>query len=59
MHLAYLVGYAGVKKYALRRSRLAGVNMGHDADIAIALDWGCAGHGKILGYSATYTDYQR
>ena len=25
------------------------VNMGHDADIAVALDWGCAGHGRILG----------
>ncbi len=59
MDFAYLVRDTGVEQHALRRGRLARVNMGHDADIAVALDRGCAGHGKILGYSATYTDYQR
>jgi hypothetical protein len=47
MDLAYLVGNARVEKNALGRGRLARVNMGHDADIAVALDGGCAGHVKI------------
>ena len=49
MNFTHLVRYACVKQNAFRRGRLARVNMGHDADIAVALDWGCAGHGKILG----------
>ena len=34
VHLAYLVGKAGVEKDALRRGGLAGVDMRHDTDVA-------------------------
>src|SRR5690606_35920959 len=38
MNLTDLVGDAGIKKDALSRSGLAGIDVGHDADVAIALD---------------------
>ena len=37
MDFADLVGLAGVEEDTLRRRRLAGIDMRHDADIAIAL----------------------
>jgi hypothetical protein len=42
--LADLVGLAGVIEDALGRRRLAGVDMRHDADIAIAFERMAAGH---------------
>src|SRR5262249_34010645 len=36
MDLADLIGLAGVIEDALGRRRLAGINVGHDADVAIA-----------------------
>jgi hypothetical protein len=44
MDLADLVGDAGVEEDALGRGRLAGIDVGHDAEVAIALEWGGAGH---------------
>jgi hypothetical protein len=44
MDLADLVGLAGVIEDALGRRRLAGVDMGHDADVAIAVERMAAGH---------------
>jgi len=37
---------ARIEQDALGQGGLAGVNMGHDAYIAILLDWGCARHGS-------------
>jgi hypothetical protein len=44
MDLADLVGLAGVIEDALGRRRLAGVDVRHDADVAIALERMAAGH---------------
>jgi hypothetical protein len=38
MHLADLVGLAGVVQDALGRRRLAGVDVRHDAEVAVALE---------------------
>src|SRR5262249_8904853 len=38
MHFADLVRDACIKEHALGRGRLAGIDVGHDANIAIALD---------------------
>src|SRR6185437_13208985 len=38
MHLADLVGAAGVIKDALGRGGLAGIDVGHDADVAVAVE---------------------
>jgi hypothetical protein len=46
MHLSYLVRYTGIEKDALCGGRFTRINMGHDAYIAILLDWGCARHGS-------------
>ena len=65
MHLAYLVRDTGVEKNALCSRRLAGIDMGHNANISIALNRGCAGHDKIqiilviLECSVTRLIYQR
>jgi len=47
VHLANLVRYTGIEKNALSRRRLTGINVRHDADIAIALDGGHACHGSL------------
>ena len=47
MDFADLVGLAGVIKDALGRRRLAGIDVGHDADIAIAIERRRTGH-RIL-----------
>ena len=44
VHLADFVRLAGVVEDALGRSRLTGIDVGHDADIPIVLERGCAGH---------------
>jgi hypothetical protein len=46
MHLADLVGLAGVIQDALGRRGLAGVDMRHDAEVAIALERIFACHGS-------------
>ena len=38
VHLADLVGLAGVEEDPLGRGRLAGIDVGHDAEIAVVLD---------------------
>src|SRR6185369_2021373 len=49
MDFADLVGLAGVVEDALGRRRLAGVDVRHDAEVAIALERMAAGHGSFLG----------
>jgi hypothetical protein len=45
MDFADLVGLASIIEDALGRRRLAGVDVRHDADIAILLERMAAGHG--------------
>ncbi|MNU09383.1 hypothetical protein D3C72_2559120 [compost metagenome] len=52
MDFADLVGDAGVEEDALGGRRLAGVDMGADADIAIEIDARLAGHGLFLRLDA-------
>ena len=58
MYLADLVGYTRIEQDSLGSCRLSGIDVGHDADIAIALDGGGAGHGKFLR-SLKLPAYQR
>ena len=53
--LAHLVGAAGVIKDTLGRRRLAGIDMRHDADIAIALQ----GVVRAMALDPWSVDYQR
>nr|GFD59376.1 hypothetical protein [Tanacetum cinerariifolium] len=46
MDLADLVGLAGVIKNALGGGRLAGIDVRHDADVAILLERMAAGHDR-------------
>ena len=48
VHLADLVGAAGIIKDPLGGRRLTGIDMRHDADIAIPLERRCACHHQIL-----------
>jgi hypothetical protein len=48
MDLAYLVRNARVEQNTFGRGGLASINMGHDADIAIALDRCGASHGNAF-----------
>ena len=48
VHLADFVGAPGVIEDALGRRRLAGVDMRHDADVAIALERMAAGHVRVF-----------
>jgi hypothetical protein len=42
MHLADLVALAGVIEDPLGRRRLSGIDVRHDAEVAVVLDWdGC------------------
>ena len=55
MHFADLVRDACIKEHALGRGRLAGIDVGHDANIAIALDGRRSGHGsKASGIRSRY-----
>jgi hypothetical protein len=38
MHLTDLVGDAGIEQDALGRRRLPGIDVGHDADVAAAIE---------------------
>ena len=49
MDLAKLIGPAGVVEDALGRRRLAGIDVGHDADVAIAIEWRRAWHKLLRG----------
>ena len=44
MHFTNLMRYAGVKEYTLGGSRLACINMRHNADIAVAFYWSITCH---------------
>ena len=50
MHLADLVALAGVIEDPLGRRRLPGIDVGHDAEIAVVLDGMAAGHAKLSPY---------
>jgi hypothetical protein len=50
MDFADLIGAARIIEYALGRSGLAGIDVGHDADIAIAIEGRCPGHGEDSCY---------
>jgi len=47
MHLAHLVALAGVVEDPLGRRRLPGIDVGHDAEIAVVLDGMAAGHERL------------
>ncbi|MCY1464721.1 hypothetical protein D9M71_827830 [compost metagenome] len=49
VHLAQLVVDPRVEQDAFGRRGLAGVDMRADADVAVALDGGLAGHSVLLG----------
>jgi hypothetical protein len=51
MDFADLMALAGVKEDPLGRGGLAGINVSHDAEIAVVLDFVRTGHGG--------TSYQR
>ena len=44
MHFTDLVALAGIEEDALRNRGLAGVNMRHDAKVAVVLEFVFAGH---------------
>src|SRR5262249_263925 len=44
MHLAHFVALAGVVEDPLRRRRLSGIDVGHDAEVAVVLDRMATGH---------------
>ncbi len=46
VHLAHLVALAGVEEDALRRGGLAGIDVGHDAEVPVVLDLVVASHGS-------------
>jgi len=48
VHLADLVAHAGVEQDALGRGGLAGIDVRHDAEVAVTLDGSGAGHGSSL-----------
>ena len=47
VHFTDLVALAGVEQDALGRGGLAGIDVGHDAEIAVTLDGSGAGHGSL------------
>jgi hypothetical protein len=48
MHLADFMRLAGVVEDTLGRSRLTGIDVGHDADIPIVVERSYAGHLKTV-----------
>jgi hypothetical protein len=57
VHFADLVALAGVIQDTLGRRRLAGIDVGHDAEVAVVFDLCVRGHGNVpLEISF---DYQR
>ena len=59
MDFTDLVALAGVIENPLSRRRLPGINVGHDAEIAVVFDGVNAGHGVVLKPSSSSTPYQR
>jgi hypothetical protein len=61
MHLADLMALAGVVEDPLRGRGLAGIDMSHDAEIAVFLDGMSAGHGDLssFGFRSDAASYQR
>src|SRR5690606_23406574 len=59
MHLAHLVGAAGVIENPLGRRRLTGIDVGHDADISIALEGRGAGHDELYSLERVTSDNAR
>jgi hypothetical protein len=61
MDLADLVGLAGIIEDALGRRRLAGIDVGHDADVAIFVERMAAGHdlNSRAGVGPGFDCYQR
>jgi hypothetical protein len=49
MHFADFVVDAGIEQDALGGRGLAGVDVSADADVAVTLDGGLAGHHNLLG----------
>src|ERR1019366_3398886 len=47
MHFADLMGFPGIKENALRRRRLARIDVGHDAEVTVILDRMATGHDEI------------
>ena len=54
VHLAHLVGLAGVVQDALGRRRLARINVGHDPDVSGLFERELARHGDISSLSAVF-----
>src|SRR5262249_60216949 len=48
MHLAHLVAFACVIEDPLGRRRFAGIDVGHDAEIAVILDRVAARHKRLI-----------
>ena len=62
VHLAHLVALAGVIEDPLRGRGLAGIDVGHDAEIAVVLDRMAAGHGEgpvVLSFAVTSDNARR
>jgi hypothetical protein len=53
MYLTNFMVDSGIKQDALRRRRFASVDVGADADVAVTLDGGLAGHYNLLEWTAT------
>ena len=54
MHFADLVALAGVIEDPLGRRGLAGIDVSHDAEIAVVLDRVTAGHDGVLNVRCRY-----
>jgi hypothetical protein len=48
MDLSDAVRLSRIEKDALRRRGLAGINVGHDADVPATLQWDLSGHSFLL-----------
>src|SRR5206468_10265837 len=59
MDFADLMRLAGVVEDALGRRGLAGIDVRHDADVAIVRDGGCASHDWAFWMGGGCADYQR
>ena len=58
VHFTDLVGLAGVVENPFRRRRLAGVDVRHDADVAVTLE-GIFAISHVVGFLGVGLDYQR
>jgi len=44
VHLSDAMRLSRIEQDALGRSGLAGIDVGHDADVSTPLQWNCSGH---------------